>query len=581
MEQEGMYYYFKHEDGKHTLVLSDSISAHETESGYEEVPYYPPEESERRERDHISDWSLNQVIQPGMYTLNDYDFKKPRANLEVKSSVSREHDQAEFEIYDYPGEYKESGDGEGYVRARIEELQAQYEEVQGQGNVAGLCAGCLFKLTNYPREDQNREYLVTAANYNLGPQEYESAFAGGSGSIFSCGFTAIDKKQAFRAPRVTPKPIVQGPQTATVVGKAGEAIWTDKYGRVKVQFHWDRYGKEDENSSSWIRVSQNRAGKGWGESYIPHVGQEVIVSFLEGDPDRPIVTGRVYNADNMPPLELPANKTKTAMRDHGGSEIVMEGDDGGQRITMFSPSGSSRFSMGAGYNPEPGFHWDTADNWSAIVGGWENKEVTSYSQEWIGGTKLYIVEGTVTEEFNTDLSTTIAGSKTEKINGPYQWFKKGAEASINLSAVAKVVIGAEASANLSAKKSFTAGIDDSTFIGAKISKQAGFFTSVTAGRKLTVDLAGELNKKADEITAVDGKIVVTSGGPTAHQAGGLMYLTGKPVEINGGGSVKITAGGATIILSGGDIGIKGGKIQLTGNVTVLGDLDVTGTINDK
>ena len=193
MEQEGMYYYFKHEDGKHTLVLSDSISAHETVPGYEEVPYYPPEESERRQRDHISDWLLNQVIQPGVYALNDFDFKKPKANLEVKSSITREHDQAEFEIYDYPGEYRESSDGEGYARARIEELQSQHEEVQGQGNVAGLMTGCLFKLINYPREDQNREYLITSSSYNLGPQEYESDVGGGSGSNFSCGITAIDK----------------------------------------------------------------------------------------------------------------------------------------------------------------------------------------------------------------------------------------------------------------------------------------------------------------------------------------------------------------------------------------------------
>ncbi len=289
------------EDGKHTLVLSDSISAHETVPGYEEVPYYPPEESERRERDHISDWSLNQLIQPGVYALNDYDFKKPKANLEVKSSVSREHDQAEFEIYDYPGEYKESSDGEGYVRARIEELQSQHEEVQGQGNVAGLMTGCLFKLINYPREDQNREYLITSSSYNLGPQEYESDFSS-SGSIFSCGITAIDKQQAFRAPRITPKPLVQGPQTAIVVGKAGEEIWTDEHGRVKVQFHWDRYGMEDENSSCWMRVSQVHAGKGFGGIDIPRIGEEVIVSCLEGDPDQPIITGRVYNSDNKPPV---------------------------------------------------------------------------------------------------------------------------------------------------------------------------------------------------------------------------------------------------------------------------------------
>ena len=150
----------------------------------------------------------------------------------------------------------------------------------GQGNVAGLMAGCLFKLTNYSREDQNREYLITAANYNLGPQEYESDFAESGGAMLTCGITAIDKQQAYRAPRITPKPIVQGPQTAIVVGKAGEEIWTDQYGRVKVQFHWDRYGKEDENSSCWVRVSARSGQEKAGAACImPHIGHEVISQF--------------------------------------------------------------------------------------------------------------------------------------------------------------------------------------------------------------------------------------------------------------------------------------------------------------
>src|SRR5690606_9628454 len=154
----------------------------------------------------------------------------------------------------------------------------------------GLYAGGLFELTNYPRQDQNREYLVTSVTHQLTADSYESG-AGGSGDLYTCSFVAIDSKQPYRSPQTTPKPTVQGPQTATVVGKAGEDIWTDEYGRVTVQFHWDRNGKSDENSSCWVRVSQNRAGQDWGEMYMPHVGQEVIVSFLEGDPDRPIITG--------------------------------------------------------------------------------------------------------------------------------------------------------------------------------------------------------------------------------------------------------------------------------------------------
>ena len=313
MEQEGIYYYFKHENGNHVLVLSDSISAHDTTPGYEDVPYYPPQQGSQRERDHIFEWTLTQEVQTGMFALNDFDFTKPKANLQAKSSIPRPHEQSEYEMYDYPGEYVESSEGDSYARIRIEELQAQQELVHGQGNAGGLACGYLFKLSNHGRDDQNREYLITEAEYNIGPQEYESGNAGES-CAFACSITAMDKGEAFRTPRTTAKPQVQGPQTAVVVGKAGDEIWTDKYGRVKVQFHWDRYGKSDENSSCWVRVAQVWAGKTWGGIHIPRIGQEVIVEFLEGDPDRPIITGRVYNEDNMPPYELPANKTQSGIK---------------------------------------------------------------------------------------------------------------------------------------------------------------------------------------------------------------------------------------------------------------------------
>jgi type VI secretion system secreted protein VgrG len=157
----------------------------------------------------------------------------------------------------------------------------------------------------------------------------------------------MNSHQPFRAERVTPKPIVSGPQTATTVGPPGETIFTDKYGRVKVQFHWDREGKYDDHSSCWIRVSQNWGGKGWGGMFIPHVKQEVIVQFLEGDPDLPLVTGRVYNTDNMPPLELPAGKTQSVIRDHGSNQIIMQGDGGVQQVHISSPTSGTMITIGA------------------------------------------------------------------------------------------------------------------------------------------------------------------------------------------------------------------------------------------
>ncbi len=455
MEQEGMYYFFKHEDGKHTLVLSDSISAHETVPGYEEVPYYPPEESERRERDHISDWSLNQLIQPGVYALNDYDFKKPKANLEVKSSVSREHDQADFEIYDYPGEYKESSDGEAYVRARIEELQSQHEEVQGQGNVAGLMTGCLFKLINYPREDQNRDYLITSSSYNLGPQEYESAFAGGSGSIFSCGITAIDKQQAYRAPRITPKPVVQGPQTATVVGKAGEEIWTDEHGRVKVQFHWDRYGLEDENSSCWMRVSQVHAGKGFGGIDIPRIGEEVIVSCLEGDPDQPIITGRVYNSDNKPPTGLPSAGMVSGLKSNS-----TPGGGGYNEMTMDDTKGSEKISIHGQYNMDTTIENDQ----TLTVNNNRTSTIAVDDAETVGSNQ--------TVSIGADQSVTIGSNQTVGI-GSNQTITVGAARSLTVGAGETVSVGSSKTETIAIAKALSIGAAYQVSVGAAMNETVG------------------------------------------------------------------------------------------------------------
>jgi type VI secretion system secreted protein VgrG len=314
MEKEGIYYYFKHEKKKHIMVLSDSVCSHEPYPGYEQLPYYPPDDNLRRERDHIYQWNVARGIQPGSYSLNDFDFTRPKANIEVKSSMQRSHARGAMEIYDYPGEYCETSDGESYVRARIEELQMAHEQVVGQGNARGIAAGSLFSLTGYGREDQNREYLVVSATHQVESDAYASGPSADGGPVYACNFSVLDSKQPFRPARNTPKPVVQGPQTAIVVGPAGEEIYTDKYGRVKVSFHWDRYSRSNETSSCWIRVAQVWAGKQWGGIYIPRIGQEVIVEFLEGDPDRPIITGRVYNNDNMPPYALPAHATQSGIK---------------------------------------------------------------------------------------------------------------------------------------------------------------------------------------------------------------------------------------------------------------------------
>ncbi|WP_458376899.1 type VI secretion system Vgr family protein [Pseudomonas fluorescens] len=338
MEQEGIYYFFRHEQGRHVLVLADAYGAHTSVPGYASVPYYPKNE-QQRERDHIHDWHLAQEVQPGSLELNDYDFQRPSARIDVRSAMPRPHTAGDYPLYDYPGTYVQSEDGEHYARTRIEALQTLHEQVELAGNARGLGPGHLFSLTGFSRQDQNREYLIVGARYYISQESGETG-GGAASAQFGSSLTCIDAQQSYRPLPNTLRPIVKGPQTALVVGPKGEEIWTDQFGRVKVHFYWDRHDQSNENSSCWIRVSQSWAGKNWGSMQIPRIGQEVIVSFLEGDPDRPIITGRVYNAEQTVPYDLPENATQSGMKSRsskGGTpanfnEIRMEDKKGAEQL---------------------------------------------------------------------------------------------------------------------------------------------------------------------------------------------------------------------------------------------------------
>ncbi len=315
MEQEGMHFFFRHQNGKHTLVIADGAHAHAAAADYASIAYHEPEAARARQDEGMRQWTHGSEIQPTRFTQRDFNFEKPRADLQADARPARplKHEyQAKLDVFDYPGEYTERAEGQRLAAIRVEEMRHQFDLFEGESNAAGLATGGLFRLSGHPRSDQNQEYLIVGASYRVEESPAESELA--QTELFSVRLTAIPSAQNYQAPRHTPKPIVQGPQTAIVVGKAGEEIHTDKYGRVKVQFHWDRYGTNDQNSSCWVRVSHPWAGKGWGMIAIPRIGQEVIVEFLEGDPDRPIITGRVYNADQMPPYALPGNMTQTGIK---------------------------------------------------------------------------------------------------------------------------------------------------------------------------------------------------------------------------------------------------------------------------
>jgi type VI secretion system secreted protein VgrG len=313
MEQYGIYYFFKHSDGKHLLVLADAYGAHRPFPGHAEIPFHIPAEIAVREQDYIFEWSRDTALRSGAFAHTDYDFTSSGSNLLGQVAHQLQHGHNALEVFDYPGEYNKSEDADAYARVRVEELQADHAVGYGQGVSRGIATGSLFTLAEHPWREQNAEYLVTAAVHHLRSNEFVTTQREG-GPAYQSSFQVIPATQPFRPPRVTPKPAIHGLQTAVVTGKAGEEIWTDKYGRIKVKFHWDRWGKKDESSSCWIRVAYGWSGKQWGAVAIPRIGQEVVVSFLEGDPDRPLVVSSVYNDEQMPPYGLPANQTQSGVK---------------------------------------------------------------------------------------------------------------------------------------------------------------------------------------------------------------------------------------------------------------------------
>ncbi|WP_455864164.1 type VI secretion system Vgr family protein [Pantoea agglomerans] len=308
MELEGIYYYFRHEADKHTMVLMDSAQQHQPFSGYETIPYHVTPSGGSTSEEGISLWSLEDQVTPGLYSIDDYDFRKPNAWMFQARQNPASPSPGQIDVYDWPGHFIDHDHGEFYARIRQEVWQAQHQQVTASGTALGLAPGNTFTLLNAPFFSDNGEYLTIKAVYDFEENSYASSNSGST--LHKVDIVVIPSDVTFRPQPTAEWPRTHGPQTAKVVGPKGESIWTDKYGRIKVKFHWDRLAKGDDTSSCWVRVSSAWAGQGFGGVQIPRVNDEVVIDFINGDPDRPIVTGRVYNEASMPPWALPAAATQ-------------------------------------------------------------------------------------------------------------------------------------------------------------------------------------------------------------------------------------------------------------------------------
>jgi type VI secretion system secreted protein VgrG len=544
LEEEGIYYFFRHEENKHTMVLADSITGHEAAQGYETVLYTPKERQAAGAEEHFWEMTVRKGLYPGRHTvLSDYDPtelrpKQPQFGEEASVEPAP---GSQFEHYDYPGGVFDPVEAGSEAAVRMETDRAQRTVIEVEGNTMGLGVGDLVTLrpsleggeeafSFWDAEDFGKQYLIVGATYNISIDQYETGTVAGSDEPFKATYLLLDSHMQFRPRRTVQKPRMGGPQTALVVGPAGEEIWTDSLGRVMVQFDWDRLGGRNEKSSCWVRVAQAWAGARWGAIHIPRIGQEVIVDFLDGDPDRPIITGRLYNADNMPPYELPANQTQSGIKSRsskGGTaanfnEIFFEDKKGQERLHTQAEKDMStlvkhcqKLDVGVDRSIVVGNDEDT------LIKGNRKTTVNINDSVVIGGDHDKTVTGSVTQIYGND--------HTRKVDGEQQLV-----AEKNKTEHVKLAY------TLTTDEKFQLNQDATsmTFEGTNVTlDSAGVITIMAGGAVISVDKAGMVT-----ITSPTGINLLCGGSGLSLLPGAIAVAAAAVTAAAGGGASKMEMG---------------------------------------
>lgn len=571
MQEWGIYYFFEHKGEKHTLVLVDDAGAHHPfeSAAYQTVNYYGP--GVKIDEEYCHHFEASQNLRPGQWVSDDFDFTKPKARLQNTVKMPRNTGHNKEELYRWPGDYFDAQEGRELVRTRMEETGASGHRAQGSGNLRAMVPGCTFTLAKHPQNKSNRDWLIIGVSLSL----HEASHAAGQeGYLCHTTFDVQPAADTYRSPQTSPKPLTTGPQTAIVTGPPGQDIYTNEYGQIKVSFHWNRYCSKDQNSSCWIRVSHPWAGSNFGMIATPRIGQEVIVDFENGDPDRPIVTGRVYNALNMPPWDLPANMTQTGIK----TRSTLEGAPGAGEKNGPGDTNVLRFEDKKGQeqlwlhaqkdqlteveNDEDKWvgrdrrktidrdefntiHRDRTEvvdrNEKINVHGWRTEEVDLDETITIHQNRTETVDlnETVTvhknQNFNVDLNRTKVVGKNEKDQIGKNW-------SIKVAKFKTETIGLAYMQNVGLGKMVNIGAAYSLNVGAMMMTNVGLSQSTTVGQDVTIDAGKNIVLQAGEcITLKTGKSVlvmksdgtITVNGQTiAVTAAGDVLVSGKQIHMN-------------------------------------------------
>ena len=547
MEHFGISYFFEHKKDKHVLVLVDSPATFPECPGQKKARYKEDDRVTDLLADPgiITDLQLRQEVHSGKISYRDHNFERPPQTLEVAAKGTIKVDYSSYEQYDYPGKYSVRDQGESLAKLRMQSLEARHLMISGASTCRPFLPGYTFELTEHPRPDANTKYLLLSVRHDLCAGGYTNDVA-----TYTNSFVCIPAKAQLRPERLTQKPRVEGPQTAVVVGESGEEIYTDKHGRIKVQFFWDRQGKQDQESSCWVRVSQGWSGKGWGAMFIPRIGMEVIVDFLEGDPDQPLVTGAVYNAQQTPPYPLPAERSKSTVKTNsykgdGFNELRFEDKSGSEEIFVHAQKD---------YN-EVILHDHTTD-----VGNDQTLKVGHDQSETVGHNQTVGV--------GNDQSITVGHDQTVQIDN---------DQNTSVSGHMMVTISKTLTETVGINYAETVGMAMELTVGASFAETVGISKNVNIGKSLSESIGASHSETIkDNLTVEAGKNIQLSAGKQITEKSGkeLTLDAGTKVMIVAADEISLKTGSASIVLKkSGDISISGAKIT----VKASGDLVLKGS----
>ena len=479
MEDEGIFYFFEHAKEAHTLVLADDSSAFEACPGGDPVQY---REVEPHMDNLVQTFDYQEQMITTKYAVDDYNFEDPETDLLTEADSGQSGD---LRVYEYPAGFTKTNDGETMANLRVDEKELPYKTVTGLGCCRAFTAGCKFTLKDHYRQDYNTDYVLRRLTLEITQDECRDEFE------------AFPADSVFTPPRLTPKPKIYGTQTALVTGKSGEEIWTDEYGRIKVKFHWDQSDEENENTSCWIRTAQVWAGKSWGTMFIPRLGTEVVVSFLNGDPDYPLVIGTVYNASQVLPYTQPDNKnrstilTRSTKQGEAGNEVRFDDAKGSEELYFHAQKDMTVLvenDQNITITQNRNLTVSKADETLTVDQGDRSIAVNK-------GKETHTNAADFTHQVKGDYSLTVDGDLTIDVKGKVT-FKSGDKMDINSGADLTIQAGSA----LTAKS----GTDLTVQSGTGLTIKSGTDLTAKSGTDLTIQAGIQLSAKGSAGATLDG-----------------------------------------------------------------------------